>query len=331
MDGKRIIISRTDSIGDVMLTLPLLGYLKMKYPEVYIIFLGKNYTQSVVSNCEYVDCFASFDDMEKLDREQQAVFLKKFNADAIVHVFPRKEVAFSARAAQIPLRIGTSHRFFHWLTCNKTVPFSRKNSDLHEAQLNFKLLEGFNISVEPSIDELKNWYGFKAKDILPPEIQKKIIRKNHNVILHPKSQGSAVEWGLDNFTELSKLLISKGIQVVVTGTAKEKEMIVAESNLLQVEGIVDLTGQLQLEELISLIDYCDALVAASTGPLHIAAALGKKAVGLYSARKPIHPGRWSTLGKQAIVLCKNEKSSSDAELDLLIKSITPEEVMKVLI
>jgi ADP-heptose:LPS heptosyltransferase len=47
------------------------------------------------------------------------------------------------------------------------------------------------------------------------------------------------------------------------------------------------------------------LVACSTGPLHIAAFIGIRAVGLFSPRKPIHPGRWQPLGKNVSVLLNN--------------------------
>ena len=47
------------------------------------------------------------------------------------------------------------------------------------------------------------------------------------------------------------------------------------------------------------------MIAASTGPLHIAAALGKKAIGLFAPMRPIHPGRWKPIGKQANYLVLN--------------------------
>ena len=61
-----------------------------------------------------------------------------------------------------------------------------------------------------------------------------------------------------------------------------------------------------LSEFITLISLCDGLVANSTGPLHIAAALGKDAIGIYPPMRPIHPGRWAPLGvhAQALVLDK---------------------------
>lgn len=84
---------------------------------------------------------------------------------------------------------------------------------------------------------------------------------------------------------------------------------------------MDLTGKLSLTEFISFINLCDVLVAASTGPLHIAAALGKKAIGLYSPRRPIHLGRWAPVGKDAHALvfdelcekCKNKQDCNCIE------------------
>jgi ADP-heptose:LPS heptosyltransferase len=40
-------------------------------------------------------------------------------------------------------------------------------------------------------------------------------------------------------------------------------------------------------------------VAGSTGPLHLAAALGRHALGLYPPIKPMHPGRWAPVGLHA--------------------------------
>ena len=57
-----ILISRTDSIGDVVLTLLMAGIIKQFLPQSKIIFLGRNYTKDVIDLCEHVDEFVSFDD-----------------------------------------------------------------------------------------------------------------------------------------------------------------------------------------------------------------------------------------------------------------------------
>jgi ADP-heptose:LPS heptosyltransferase len=58
---------------------------------------------------------------------------------------------------------------------------------------------------------------------------------------------------------------------------------------------------MNLDELISFIASADGLIANSTGPLHLAAALGKDALGIYPPMRPIHPGRWAPVGPKATV------------------------------
>ncbi len=51
-----------------------------------------------------------------------------------------------------------------------------------------------------------------------------------------------------------------------------------------------MTGRLDFTQLIAFIaNAMMLLVATSTGQLHIAAALGKRAIGLYPSIRPMHP------------------------------------------
>jgi len=205
---------------------------------------------------------------------------------------------------------------------------SRKNSPLHEAQLNIKLLEFLEISTSFELSELPGFYGIKK-----PQSSKKfnhlIDPNKFNLILHPKSKGSAVEWGLDNFKELARLLPSDKFKVFVSGTSKDAESM---GMFLKEIKATDITGQMNLSEFIDFIGQSDGLVAASTGPLHIAAALGKKAIGLFSSRRPIHPGRWQPLGMNAKALvydkdCETCRSKTHCEC---IQKISPQAVIKEL-
>src|SRR5688572_26430253 len=156
----KILISRTDSIGDVVLTLPVAGVIKKHYPEAKILFLGRTYTREIINLSQHVDGFVNYDDLEKLNTAQRAEYLKASGCDIILHVFPRKEIAFLAKRAGIPLRVGTRNRAYHWFTCNKLLKLSRKKSSLHEAQLNIKLLEFLGIDTNISLSEVSSYYGF---------------------------------------------------------------------------------------------------------------------------------------------------------------------------
>ena len=121
---KRIVISRTDNIGDVILTLPLAGILKEKYPDCKIIFLGNSYTEAIVRVSVYVDEFINWEELK--DDARAVETLKGYEADFFIHVFPNKKIAYLALKAKIPNRIGTLGRAFHFFSCNKKVYFSRK-------------------------------------------------------------------------------------------------------------------------------------------------------------------------------------------------------------
>ena len=90
---------------------------------------------------------------------------------------------------------------------------------------------------------------------------------------------------------------------------------------------------MSLKELIAFIQKADGLIAASTGPLHIAAVSGKIAIGLYPPIRPMHPGRWAPIGKKAEALVKNIYCS-DCRGSLNCKCLTeisPEEVKSKLV
>lgn len=224
-------------------------------------------------------------------------FFKRLNADAIIHVFPNREIAVLARNVNIPLRAGTSHRIFQWTTCNKLINFSPRKSDLHEAQLDLKLLAPFRIKNDLSLNELQKKFGFSKVKPLSEKLASLLDREKFNLILHPQSQGNAREWRLDNFSELVRILPEDQYKIFVTGTGEEGSRML--KFFLFLPHVINLTWKLSLDELISFIAAADGLVAASTGPLHLAAVLGEKsgwnicsytphssgAVGSYRVRK----------------------------------------------
>lgn len=306
------------------------GVLKKNYPGCKIYFLGRTYTKDVIALSRFVDEFINYDEIEKLEKQAQIGFLKKFNAEIFLHVFPKKEIAVLAREAGIPLRVGTTNRIYHWLNCNKLIRLSRKNSPFHESQLNIRLLLFLNMPTEVPLDEMAAYYGFTKLPELKDGSKDLIDSAKFNLILHPKSKGSAKEWGLENFSKLIRMLPKDRFKIFISGTAEDGRLM--QDFLNAHPEAIDITGKLSLQQFIAFIDQCDGLVAASTGPLHIAAALGKKAIGLFSPKRPIHPGRWMPVGKQAHALVFDERCQAcenKQDCDCITK-INPQQIVDLL-
>ncbi len=300
---RHILICRTDSIGDVVLTLPLAVALKKHFPQARITFLGQSYTRPVIACCESVDEVLEWDAIYPLPPEAQQKQIEALGIDTVIHVFPDKNVVRLCYKAGIPMRIATGRRSFTWFYCNKKVFFSRKKSELHEAQLNFKLLAPLGIREIPDVNNSGDLYRWRIPDTYPEPAIRPVPGK-FNLILHPRSKGSAREWGLENFGELIRLLPADKFEIFISGTAAEGAQIAPLLQNLPAH-VHDCTGRFSLPEFIRFISRCQGLVAASTGPLHIAAACGIHALGIFSPMRPIHPGRWKPLGKHATYFVKD--------------------------
>ncbi len=329
---SHILICRTDNIGDTVLTLPLAGYLKSQYPGIRVDFLCRSYVADVIRSSCFVDEVITLEALT-----DPVSYFAQSGIDTIIFAFPNKVLARAAKQASIARRIGTSHRLFHWLTCNKLVRFSRVKSDLHEAQLNFSLLRPLGLSAIPDLAAIPAWYGLSANEDV--EIQALFAPHAFNLILHPKSNGHGREWPIGHYVELARLLqaADHSIHCWITGSAAEGEWIAQYGDaLLRMPNVTNICGQFNLAKLASAIARADGLIASGTGPLHVSAALGTRTLGLFPPVKPVHPGRWAPLGQQTQVLCQTACVAQSPACQAgaacaCMQSITPAEVVEVVL
>jgi ADP-heptose:LPS heptosyltransferase len=325
---QRILICRTDNIGDVVLTLPLAGYLKTHFPHVQVDMLCRPYAAPLVRHCRFIDRVLApeaGDDLEQL--------LTHGNYDTVIFAFPDRRLARAAKRARIRNRVGTSHRLFHLFTCNKLVHFSRARSTLHEAQLNFALLRPLGIDVRPSLQELPAYYGLSALHNKAVSVLRE--REGCYFILHTKSNNNGREWPLRHYTRLARDFVTHpDIHFWVTGSAAEGLLLQEQApELLALPNVSNLCGKFDLDGLTALIGASDGLVASGTGPLHMSAALGRPTLGLFPPLNPIDPARWGALGKRARNLCRPQACSGcpGAADCACMRALTPDMVRQVLL
>lgn len=292
-----ILISRTDNIGDVVLTLPMVARLKEINPDSRITFLCREYVSPLVKMSRLVDDVV---ELEKIVDDPVSYF-KQAGIDVVIFAQPDKQLAWAAFKAGIPHRIGNArHKIFNMLTCNRRVFFRKGSSDSHEAQQNFEFLRHFGCLEIPDISSLSGDYNFRVPHIA--EVEKIIAPQKFNVILHTKSNGHGREWPIGHYLRLAQELHSsdESIQIWLTGSQAEGKWIEVNCpELLRLPHVGNLCGRFSLEQLIVFINASDGLIASGTGPLHISAALGQRTLGLFPPKRPMHPGRWAPVGLKA--------------------------------
>lgn len=330
-----ILISRTDNIGDVILTLPIAYALKQHFPHCSITFLARDYVKAIVDACPAIDTFLSWDELQKQSSEAAIQAIKNSQINVAIHVFPRKEIAALMVKAHIPWRIGTYHRWYHYFYCNRLVRLNRKNSQLHEAQLNLKLLKPLGIVEAYPLETLKQLIKLSPKAIpLPEKIHNMIDPKRFNLIIHPFSNNNSKEWPLDYYETLITSLPVNQFNIFVTGSEDEKKLLTSLSHKNASAHIV--CGELSLNELIELMRQCNGLLAGSTGPLHMAAALGLSTLGLYPPPQTMNPARWAPIGPHAQFLvtdssCVQYCRQPEGRTCACMKMLSVEQVKTVLL
>ena len=319
---QHILVAREDAMGDVILAMPVCGLIKKYYPSCKIYFLGQTYTKAVALCCEHIDEFINYDDWKKISPGEVSRILHEKKIDTVVHLLQEKGTVILCSQAKIRYRIGPGNVLRHWRYCNRIVMLSRKKSRLNEAQLNIKLLRPLSIKERPRRDQVPQYYGFTKIPLLEPAFGELLQKDKFNLILHPLSNKNAKEWGLHNFSALVSKIDKNKTRIFITGSLKEKDILSEWIASLQNE-VTDLTGALSTEQLIAFIAAGDGLIAASTGPVHIAAAAGIYTLGLYEDRWSKRGERWGPLGNKATYLqCVNE------DMDTITPAAVLEEITK---
>ena len=326
--NKRIIITKTNQIGDVTFALPIASALKQADPSCHIIFLGRSYSKALIEHYQDVDAFADYDQMSKAPSDDEAIhYLKTFKADIIIHVYPQKQLARLAKRAGIPIRVGNIRRLFLLKYCNRFVYVARKKSSLHESQLDMLYLKPFLKKTNYSLSEIIKLQQYKP--FAKTTLNDRLAKDKFNLILHPLTRGRHIEWSFDHFAQLIEKLPDETFQIFLTGSEEEGALF-RETLVNPFPNVIDLSGKTSLNDLIGFIQQADGLIAAATGPVHLAANFDIKTLGLYAPIKPFHAGRWGPIGKQVTVLSK-QKNCSECRYSRChcINEITPDEVAKV--
>jgi len=298
---KRILLCRTDRLGDVVLALPCALLLKKMFPDCRLSFLVQPYTAPAVHMLPAVD-----DVIEMGFNENSAAIaatLRTHQFDAAVALYPEYRVARALKEAGIPVRAGIFYRWYSLLFTHRHREH-RKHNLKHEAEYNLSLTYA-------TFAQEGRWEDWLAPgDIfpLPLEIPAKADQRiadilgrfkgahRRIVVLHPGGSGSAHRWPIERFCELVrrfKEISDSGI--IITGNAGESFLCQAVAQAAGGAGI-SLCGQISLPELAAMLRHCQLLITNSTGPLHLGRAVGAKVLGLFPSVQAMSPKRWGPYG-----------------------------------
>ena len=219
MSPCRYLLSRTDRLGDLILSTPVASALKRNFPEAEVFFLARPYAAEILRIHPHVDGVVIFDPGESLESVSRR--LRAFRFAAALALFPRPNLAWAFYRAGIPQRLGTGYRWYSALFTQRIFEH-RKGARRHEAEYNLQLLRPLGLAAA----EVEFHYRFSPQE--ESHMRAKLAElgiAEKVAVLHPGSGGSARDWPPESFAALADALgREQAMQVVLTGGADEKKL-----------------------------------------------------------------------------------------------------------
>jgi ADP-heptose:LPS heptosyltransferase len=295
-------VFRTDRIGDVLLTLPLAAALKRHDAQSRVLFCARAYTAELLRLSPDVDEVIVVSDTDVSVRAAGFVTeLREQQIDVALFAYPRPGLAFAALRAGIPVRVGTAYRWFSPLFTHRRREH-RRGGMAHESEYNLALLNTLDIEYTKQPPP-----RLRITDALAAAARERLaslgIRDDERfIVVHPGSGGSAKDWPPEYFGALAERLLRdvSGLRVLITGTETERSLKDAVLSLAGA-GAVVLPPEASLPVLAAVFERAAFVVANSTGPLHLASAVGRPVIGVYPFLHQCHPRRWGPLGEADIL------------------------------
>jgi heptosyltransferase-3 len=131
-----------------------------------------------------------------------------------------------------------------------------------------------------------------AAEPLPPAIEARIVHPC--VVVHVPSMWRYKQWPAEHFRRVVEGLLSDGVHVVLTGSGSSNDRALVEQvrGAEAQPGLHDVSGQLTMPQLRTLLQHADAYLGPDTSVTHLAAALGIPIVTLFGPTNPQDFGPW---------------------------------------
>jgi len=295
-DLRRILVTRTDGLGDVIVTLPIAVALKRRLPDVEVAFLVRPYTAPIVRRVAEIDQVLTISEMRR-----GLHMMRLYKPDAIIFAKPDPKLALEAMLARIDVRIGTGYRYYSGLFTRWVYEHRRKGAK-HEAQYGVNLLSPILDGDLPVI--MPNLALSPQGEAEAGERRTAAGIAGEYMVIHPGSNGSAGAYDPANYAAVADAILEEqdDLTIVITAGPGEETLAGVVLNAMRHAGRGRVVGTMSLDGFSELLRGARGFLGSSSGPAHLASLVGTPVVGLYPGLPPMWPARWRPLGVRSTTL-----------------------------
>ncbi|OUR97751.1 hypothetical protein A9Q84_06005 [Halobacteriovorax marinus] len=307
----KILINRTDALGDTILTEPIAALLRKKFPEADIRFLVSPITIPLFENHPYVNgCFSYNKKLSFLAKiKRLRSIFKEFHPDIYLYAGGDHLPSYYSWFKRVGIRGGLVSKWPSFLFLNNGIRQKRSLVTMHESDYNLNLLKGIGIKYNSKeraefapkihLEESKKLQGINDFKVTLKDAG--LNSELPYIFIHPGMTGHTLNWSSRNYGRLidkMELLHPNKYNWIISHTpADESYLVGIRDHVGNKEHLKDrfffFDGSIKgLSNYMLVLSGASAFIGPSTGTTHIANTLEVPIVGIFSPIKVQSSLRW---------------------------------------
>lgn len=295
--GRKILIIKMSSLGDVILSTPVAKAIKELEPDAFIGWLVEERNREVLENNPFVDEIFTWDRTLK-DFFPTLKHMRGFEWDICLDIQGLFKSAVFCLLSGARKRIALeevergTRLFYHHL-----VP---ERPDKHAVE-NYLLATYFSLFLDRhNSDEAIKLAGEKTKErkeefkpavYLPEErtAGELLGRDSPFVVFCPGTTWPSKRWLSERWAKVGDELGRAGYKIVFLGAKNDAEIVEKIRELMDLPSI-DLTGKTSIKEAGVVLRDAKLVITVDSGAMHLATAVGATVLALFGPTNPIVQG-----------------------------------------
>jgi lipopolysaccharide heptosyltransferase I len=332
--AQRIVIIKPSALGDIIHALPVLAAVRRRYPDAYIAWVVNRTLEPLLRGHSDLDATLPFDRAAARSGPKKALrcYVRLFRAlragrfDLALDLqgLFRSGVMTRATGATRRVGLGCAREGAAWFYTD-VAPVANPDT-MHAVDRCWAVAEALGAGDLPKVFQVN----------VPAEEAAWAARTLHILprpwlALGVGARWQTKRWPPRHFAALTQRALDRfGGSIILIGGAEDRPL--AREASVQIQGaILDLAGQTSLSQLAAILARADVMVANDTGPLHLAAALGRPVVAPYTCTSIVENGPYGMADHavESRVWCHGSYLTKCSRLECMAE-LTPDRLWPVL-
>lgn len=271
-DVTRILIIRFSSIGDIVLTTPVIRYLKQQLDgPVEVHFLTKEQFAPVIAHNPHLNHIHTI----KKDVSEVIEELKTWDFNYVV------DLHSNFRSRQVKKALNSFPFTFHKVNISKWFYVNFGIDQLPEGHVVDRYLESVK-AFHMQDDSLGLDYFIGDEDVVSIDSLPQIAQDGYVAM----AIGAAHKGKRMLPSQMAEAIKLIDLPVLLIGDSGDQEVAQKILNACSPDKVVDMTGKCSINQSASIVQQSQAVIAGDTGMMHVAAAFSKKIVSVWGCTSP---------------------------------------------